>query len=458
MSRSDIIDDIDALIDDQLAAGETGQEQRARAADRRCWHCGRDFHGLAITKRLEEMRAEYRQRAAEAYERGEEPEYATSAILDGYRYDQDDSDILCPGSDFIGPMPATMRPFVGNPHTGCTCPLCQMVYGLGGGYSPGGVITRDSPGAVIPGDRSPSWLGTLPHNPWLTRHEPRWWRLDFTRLDNLEILPRIEIENDVDTQDFLDASRVIRSQRAALLLRVGTGINRYETTIELVAENGTYLQRQYSPDFQLLALDIHASIVDDCGGRLVWHEITGPGGDYVHSREIVAASPHIEWFTTRNLTHLLPLRTRMRLALERFNVQMQAWQERLVEQFTEIGNTFRRATDRIEYRYREAFTNVADGMRIGVDVDGQVRTGVVSNVEQRGDETTFDFTPDDAPPRLSLFGLDVFEDPALPADANSVAFDSTQFTRPTNRATRRRNPPRQDPYWVQRADRRRGRQ
>lgn len=227
MSTRDIIDDIDALIDEQLAAGETGQERRARTADRRCWHCGREWHGLAITKRLEEMRDEYRQRAAEAYERGEEAEYATSAILDGYRYDQDDSDILCPGSDFIGPMPATMRPFVGNPHTGCTCPRCQMVYGLGGGYSPGGVITCDSPGAVI---------------------------------------------------------------------------------------------------------------------------------------------------------------------------------------------------------------------------------------QQRGDETTFDFTPDDAPPRLSLFGLDVFEDPALPADANSVAFDSTQFTRPTNRATRRRNPPRQDPYWVQRADRRRGRQ
>lgn len=237
MSRSDIIDDIDALIDEQLAAGETGQEQRARTADRRCWHCGRDWHGLAITKRLEEMRAEYRQRA--------------------------------------------------------------------------------------------------------------------------------------------------------------------------------------TPN------------IDDCGGRLVWHEITGPGGGYVHSREIVAASPHIDWFTTHNLTHLLPRRTRMRLALERFNVQMQAWQERLVEQFTEIGNTFRRATDRIEYSYREAFTNVADGMRIGVDVDGQVRTGIASNVEQRGDETTFDFTPDEQPwPIVNL----------------------------ANRATRRRTPPHQDPYWVQRADRRRGRQ
>ncbi|WP_287004634.1 MULTISPECIES: hypothetical protein [Gordonia] len=446
MSRSDIIDDIDALIDEQLAAGESGHEQRARTADRRCWHCGRDWHGLAITKRLEEMRAEYRRRAAEAYERGEEAEYATSAILDGYRYDQDDSDILCPGSDFIGPMPATMRPFAGNPHTGCTCPLCRVMYGLGGGYSPGGVITCDSPGAVIPGDRSPSWLGSLPHNPWLIaarEPEPRWWRVDLTHVDRENVFMELE-GPDLPT----------------LTVRVGRGLSQYQAVMHLVrtTEDGTYAHRTFDDSGTPLTLDIHTPNIDDCDGHLLWHEITGPGGDYVHSREIVAASPHIDWFTTHNLTHLLPRRTRMRLALERFNVQMQAWQERLVEQFTEIGNTFRRATDRIEYSYREAFTNVADGMRVGVDVDGQVRTGIASNVEQRGDETTFDFTPDDAPPRLSLFGLDVFEDPALPADANSVAFDSTQFTRPTNRATRRRTPPRQDPYWVQRADRRRGRQ
>lgn len=409
MSRSDIIDDIDALIDDQLAAGETGQEQRARAADRRCWHCGRDFHGLAITKRLEEMRAEYRQRAAEAYERGEEAEYATSAILDGYRYDQDDSDILCPGSDFIGPMPATMRPFAGNPHTGCTCPLCRVMYGRNGGYPEllGGFNTARG------------LFQTLPDNPWYIatpQPEPRWWRLDLTHVDRENVFMELE-GPDLPT----------------LTVRVGRGLSQYQAVMHLVrtTEDGTYAHRTFDDSGTPLTLDIHTPNIDDCGGRLVWHEITGPGGGYVHSREIVAASPHIDWFTTHNLTHLLPRRTRMRLALERFNVQMQAWQERLVEQFTEIGNTFRRATDRIEYSYREAFTNVADGMRIGVDVDGQVRTGIASNVEQRGDETTFDFTPDEQPwPIVNL----------------------------ANRATRRRTPPRQDPYWVQRADRRRGRQ
>lgn len=403
MSRSDIIDDIDALIDDQLAAGETGQEQRARAADRRCWHCGRDFHGLAITKRLEEMRAEYRQRAAEAYERGEEAEYATSAILDGYRYDQDDSDILCPGSDFIGPMPATMRPFAGNPHTGCTCPLCRVMYGRNGGYPEllGGFNTARG------------LFQTLPDNPWYIatpQPEPRWWRLDLTHVDPENVFMELE-GPDLPT----------------LTVRVGRGLSQYQAVMQLVRtrEDGTYAHRTFDDSGTPLTLDIHTPNINDCGGHLIWHEITGPGGNYVHSREIVAASPHIDWFTTRNLTHLLPLRTRMRLDVEAFQSEMQAWQERLVEQFTEIGNTFRRATDRIgiEYSYREAFTNVADGMRIGVDVDGQIRTGTVTNVEQRGDETTFDFTPD-----------------------------------PPNRAARRRTPPRQDPYWVQRADRRRGRQ
>lgn len=399
MSRSDIIDDIDALIDEQLAAGETGQEQRARTADRRCWHCGRDFHGLAITKRLEEMRAEYRQRAAEAYERGEEAEYATSAILDGYRYDQDDSDILCPGSDFIGPMPATMRPFRGNPHTGCTCALCQTMFGRNGSYSYTEQL-GDFGGAR-------GLFQTLPANPWFATPppEPRWWRLDLTHVDIENVFMELE-GPDLPT----------------LTIRVGRGLGQYQSAMQLVLDRGTgtYAHQRFDETYAPLTLDIFTATVDDCGGLLVWHEITGPGGDYVHSREIIAASPHIEWFTTRNLAHLLPYRVRLRRSLDRLTLQMQAWQERIVEQFLDIGRALGDFRNNVEYSYREVFT---DGMRVGVDVDGQVRTGTISNVEQRSDETTFDFTPDPV----------------------------------SNRATRRRTPPRQDPYWVQRADRRRGR-
>ncbi|EOM77921.1 hypothetical protein DW322_08765 [Rhodococcus rhodnii] len=82
---TDIVDQIDALIDEQLDAGEPrtgfdfGDPQFPK-----CPHCTRDWHGLAITRRMEEMRW-----------RGE--------VDPDYRYTEDESEILCPGSDFIGP-------------------------------------------------------------------------------------------------------------------------------------------------------------------------------------------------------------------------------------------------------------------------------------------------------------------------------------------------------------------
>ena len=72
----------------------------------KCPHCPRDFHGLAITERLEEMRAEYRSRVLYPDGIGEE-DYATSAILGDYRHDTDTSRVLCPGSTFIGPRALT---------------------------------------------------------------------------------------------------------------------------------------------------------------------------------------------------------------------------------------------------------------------------------------------------------------------------------------------------------------
>lgn len=81
---TDIIDDIDALIDAQLARGPV-DECNVNRYDR-CPHCDRDWHGMAITERIEEMR--WRGRYDE-----------------DYRVADDDSRVICPGSDFIGPMP-----------------------------------------------------------------------------------------------------------------------------------------------------------------------------------------------------------------------------------------------------------------------------------------------------------------------------------------------------------------
>lgn len=99
----DIVDEIDALVDEQMAGGETG----AVTPDAKCPLCHRDWHGLPITQRMEEMRAEYSRRQNERYRLGDAgTDYADSAILGDYRYDTDDSRIICPGPGHLGPLPA----------------------------------------------------------------------------------------------------------------------------------------------------------------------------------------------------------------------------------------------------------------------------------------------------------------------------------------------------------------
>lgn len=82
---SDIINEIDALIDDQLDAGEPiGGYDYGDPDYPKCPHCQGDWHGLAITEQMQRMR--YR-----------------GAVDEGYRYSEDDSPVICPGSEFIGP-------------------------------------------------------------------------------------------------------------------------------------------------------------------------------------------------------------------------------------------------------------------------------------------------------------------------------------------------------------------
>ena len=85
---SDIVDRIDALVDDQMAGGEprTGYDFDDPTYPR-CGHCDRHWHGLPITEKIAEM-------------------YARGCYDDEYRADSDDSRVLCRGSEFIGPMPA----------------------------------------------------------------------------------------------------------------------------------------------------------------------------------------------------------------------------------------------------------------------------------------------------------------------------------------------------------------
>jgi len=86
---TDITDHISELIDGQLETGESPQ----RCPDNSCPHCDRDWHGLAITEKIVGM-------------------YDISRYDENYRYDTDDSPVVCPGSDFIGPVPEHQTPTI----------------------------------------------------------------------------------------------------------------------------------------------------------------------------------------------------------------------------------------------------------------------------------------------------------------------------------------------------------
>jgi hypothetical protein len=85
--RGDIIDEIDALVDEQMAGGEPRQGyDYGDPTYPKCPHCDRHWHGLAITADIADM-----------YDRGYYDEDYSAA--------EDCSRVLCHGSEFIGPMP-----------------------------------------------------------------------------------------------------------------------------------------------------------------------------------------------------------------------------------------------------------------------------------------------------------------------------------------------------------------
>lgn len=88
-----IIDEIDELISQALTEGEAGADRKRRqaATENRCPHCGEDWHGLAITEQMQTFRSRGRMSA-------------------GYRYNNDDSPIVCPGSAQLGPVRRQLFP------------------------------------------------------------------------------------------------------------------------------------------------------------------------------------------------------------------------------------------------------------------------------------------------------------------------------------------------------------
>lgn len=80
-----IIDQIDLLVDEQLAKYEDRSGYDHNVGQDNCHHCNRPYHGLRVTERIEQMRI-------------------MGTYDESYRYAEDKSETLCEGSTFIGPM------------------------------------------------------------------------------------------------------------------------------------------------------------------------------------------------------------------------------------------------------------------------------------------------------------------------------------------------------------------
>lgn len=99
----DIVDEIDALVDWQLDQYEHRSDYDYNVNQAKCPHswCGEDWHSLPIKQRMREIRRLWHSTVAYYEDQPRVPEHVT-AELDAYRYDQDDSAIICPGSAFEG--------------------------------------------------------------------------------------------------------------------------------------------------------------------------------------------------------------------------------------------------------------------------------------------------------------------------------------------------------------------
>lgn len=200
-----IIDDIDALIDAQLDEGEpVGGYDFGDPDYPKCPHCGGDWHGLAITERMRQMRF-----------RG--------VVDDDYRYSEDDSRVICPGAEFIGPMPAPQAP------RGC----------------------YDDGGPLRPGRRR------MPR-----RSAARWWRCENPNADLEWILePAYRVEENPYAPRVSVVQQLTHELTHATLTvaRPGVAGGVISVTKLLVdPASGNYLRREHTSAGSLSAVEIFA--------------------------------------------------------------------------------------------------------------------------------------------------------------------------------------------------------
>lgn len=112
----DIVDRIDALVNEQLTGGPE-DDYKVNRYDK-CGHCDRDWHGFPVTQRVQRMRWE-------------------GTYDEDYRIAEDDSPVLCPGSTFIGPrFVPTVAPITPEQQSLLTRLTIESRAGRAGWYHP----------------------------------------------------------------------------------------------------------------------------------------------------------------------------------------------------------------------------------------------------------------------------------------------------------------------------------
>lgn len=223
MSDKDLIDRIDELVDASLARPITDDYSVNKFP--KCPHCNREFHGIPLTQRIADM-----------YQRG--------VFDESYRVDTDDSEILCQGSDFIGPMKAPGRAYGVGLAGGRTASLMSyMMETLG---------IEDLRLDVN------AWFGSL-----IRQHtQQRWWRTQLP--DNTTVIQTGDLETNTVTIQIGDDTETFNAENVR---------SRVDLNHDYVALTQSNRRRQMNNT--TLIVDVLAESAPRIGGT--WVPLTAPG-------------------------------------------------------------------------------------------------------------------------------------------------------------------------------------
>lgn len=162
-----VLDEIDALVDQQMASYGQRSGYDRNVNQSRCPHCPESWHGLKITRRMQEMRRAFSE-LTHYYEdeaTSDDRSRSLAQIVDGYNHAEDDSETLCPGSNYEGEWTPPSPPRASASVTFNSLPHERVNAFFRAAYAQFERL---------------GFSGALPDDPLtpLARPEPRWWRCE----------------------------------------------------------------------------------------------------------------------------------------------------------------------------------------------------------------------------------------------------------------------------------------